>query len=138
MGWSSAIADGDLVTEATAGRRPRRASSAGRLARAVAAPVLGARAARLDQSPLQRLARADGANAAAADHGNADYAINTDGTPNTAHTTNPVPCIVISKGVKKIKNGRLADMAPTILKLMDLKKPKEMTGKISDGLLLIF
>lgn len=64
-----------------------------------------------------------------ADHGNADYAINADGTPNTAHTTNPVPCIVISKGIKKAKNGRLADIAPTILKLMELKKPKEMTGK---------
>jgi len=65
-----------------------------------------------------------------ADHGNADYAINADGTPNTAHTTNPVPCIFISKGVKKVKNGRLADIAPTILELMGMKKPKEMKGKI--------
>lgn len=68
-----------------------------------------------------------------ADHGNADYAINADGTPNTAHTTNPVPCIFISKGVKKVKNGRLADIAPTILELMGVKKPKEMTGKILAG-----
>lgn len=65
-----------------------------------------------------------------ADHGNADFAINADGTPNTAHTTNPVPCIIISKGVKKTKNGRLADIAPTILELMAMKKPKEMTGKV--------
>jgi 2,3-bisphosphoglycerate-independent phosphoglycerate mutase len=65
-----------------------------------------------------------------ADHGNADYAINEDGTPNTAHTTNPVPCIFISKGVKEVKNGRLADIAPTILELMGVKQPEEMTGNI--------
>jgi len=65
-----------------------------------------------------------------ADHGNADYAINADGTPNTAHSTNPVPCIVISKDVKKVKKGRLADMSPTILKLMGIKKPEEMDGKV--------
>lgn len=65
-----------------------------------------------------------------ADHGNADYAINTDGSPNTAHTTNPVPLFVISKGVKKVINGRLADIAPTILELMGISKPEEMTGKL--------
>jgi 2,3-bisphosphoglycerate-independent phosphoglycerate mutase len=64
-----------------------------------------------------------------ADHGNADYAINPDGSPNTAHTTNPVPCIVIDKDVTKVSDGRLADMAPTVLKLMGIEQPKEMTGK---------
>jgi 2,3-bisphosphoglycerate-independent phosphoglycerate mutase len=64
-----------------------------------------------------------------ADHGNADFAINKDGTPNTAHTTNPVPCIVIDKDVTKVNEGRLADIAPTILKIMGIEKPKEMTGK---------
>ncbi len=64
-----------------------------------------------------------------ADHGNADFAINPDGSPNTAHTTNPVPCIVIDKDVTKVSEGRLADMAPTVLKLMGIEQPKEMTGK---------
>jgi len=64
-----------------------------------------------------------------ADHGNADYVINADGSPNTAHTTNPVPCIVIDKDVTKVSEGRLADMAPTVLKLMGIEQPKEMTGK---------
>ena len=62
-----------------------------------------------------------------ADHGNCETMINTDGTPNTAHTTNPVPVILIDKDLKNIKNGILGDIAPTILKLMGIKKPKEMT-----------
>ncbi len=65
-----------------------------------------------------------------ADHGNADYAVNTDGTPNTAHSLNPVPCLLISKRFKKINNGILADVAPTILKIMGIQIPKEMTGNI--------
>jgi len=65
-----------------------------------------------------------------ADHGNSDYMINEDGTPNTAHTTNPVPCILVDKSFNgKIKNGRLADVAPTILQLMDIPKPSLMTGE---------
>jgi len=64
-----------------------------------------------------------------ADHGNADFVINKDGTPNTAHTTNPVPCIVIDRDVKKVNEGRLADLAPTILKMMGIARPNEMTGK---------
>lgn len=64
-----------------------------------------------------------------ADHGNADFAINADGSPNTAHTTNPVPCIVIDNDVKKVNEGRLADIAPSILKIMGIEQPKEMTGK---------
>ncbi|WP_165784716.1 2,3-bisphosphoglycerate-independent phosphoglycerate mutase [Solitalea longa] len=63
-----------------------------------------------------------------ADHGNADYMINDDGTPNTAHTTNLVPCIVIDKDVTSVKNGKLGDIAPTILKMMNIQKSAEMTG----------
>jgi 2,3-bisphosphoglycerate-independent phosphoglycerate mutase len=64
-----------------------------------------------------------------ADHGNADVMINEDGTPNTAHTTNLVPCILIDKEYKKpIKNGKLGDISPTILELMGVSKPAEMTG----------
>jgi 2,3-bisphosphoglycerate-independent phosphoglycerate mutase len=65
-----------------------------------------------------------------ADHGNADYVINADGTPNTAHTTNPVPCILIDEDFKSIKNGKLADIAPTILRILDLNIPSEMTGNV--------
>lgn len=64
-----------------------------------------------------------------ADHGNADVAINPDGTPNTAHSLNPVPFIVIDKDVKQVKNGVLADVSPTILYLMGIQQPQEMTGK---------
>ena len=66
-----------------------------------------------------------------ADHGNADFEINTDGTPNTAHTLNLVPLFIISKTFKGIiKNGKLGDIAPTILKMMDLPIPSEMSGHI--------
>jgi 2,3-bisphosphoglycerate-independent phosphoglycerate mutase len=65
-----------------------------------------------------------------ADHGNADFAINADGSPNTAHTTNPVPCWLISEDYKSIKPGRLSDLAPTILKMMGIEIPKEMEGDI--------
>ncbi len=65
-----------------------------------------------------------------ADHGNADYAINEDGSPNTAHSLNRVPCILVSEKYKKIQNGILADVAPTILKIMNIAIPKEMTGKV--------
>jgi 2,3-bisphosphoglycerate-independent phosphoglycerate mutase len=62
-----------------------------------------------------------------ADHGNCETMINSDGTPNTAHTTNPVPVILVDNDLKNIKNGILGDIAPTILKLMGIEKPKEMT-----------
>jgi 2,3-bisphosphoglycerate-independent phosphoglycerate mutase len=65
-----------------------------------------------------------------ADHGNADYMVNPDGSPNTAHSMNPVPCILIDPDYKKIKDGKLGDLAPTILKLFDLQIPEEMTGEI--------
>ena len=63
-----------------------------------------------------------------ADHGNADKALNADGTPNTAHSTNPVPVFVLDKRIKELKSGVLADVAPTILELMGIEKPAEMTG----------
>jgi 2,3-bisphosphoglycerate-independent phosphoglycerate mutase len=65
-----------------------------------------------------------------ADHGNADHVINADGSPNTAHSLNPVPCILVSKRFKKLQNGTLADVAPTLLHIMGIEIPKEMTGKI--------
>lgn len=64
-----------------------------------------------------------------ADHGNSETMINPDGSANTAHTTNPVPCILVDKDVKSIKDGVLADIAPTILKLMGTEKPELMTQK---------
>ncbi len=69
-----------------------------------------------------------------ADHGNAELMINEDGTPNTAHTTNPVPCILVDDLEQRtIKNGKLGDLAPTILSLIGLPVPKEMTGNILIG-----
>lgn len=62
-----------------------------------------------------------------ADHGNCETMINPDGTPHTAHTTNPVPVILVDKELRTIKNGILGDIAPTILKLMGIEKPQAMT-----------
>lgn len=64
-----------------------------------------------------------------ADHGNCETMMNPDGTPHTSHTTNPVPFILIDKEIKSIKNGILGDIAPTILKLMGVHQPEEMTQK---------
>ena len=64
-----------------------------------------------------------------ADHGNCETMMNPDGSPNTAHTTNPVPFILIDKDIKSIKSGVLGDIAPTILELMGVAQPKEMTQK---------
>jgi 2,3-bisphosphoglycerate-independent phosphoglycerate mutase len=66
-----------------------------------------------------------------ADHGNADMMINEDGTPNTAHTTNLVPCVLVDEQFKpKMKTGKLGDLAPTILTLMGVPVPPQMTGNI--------
>ncbi len=65
-----------------------------------------------------------------ADHGNADYVVNPNGSPNTAHSLNPVPCILVSDKYPKIENGILADVAPTILTIIGLDIPEDMTGKV--------
>lgn len=67
-----------------------------------------------------------------ADHGNSDYMINEDGSPNTAHTTNLVPCILVTPKKENValKDGKLGDLAPTILTLMDVEIPADMSGDI--------
>ena len=64
-----------------------------------------------------------------ADHGNCETMINPDGSPNTAHTTNPVPVILVDPEKKKINSGILGDIAPSILDLMDVNQPEIMTQK---------
>jgi 2,3-bisphosphoglycerate-independent phosphoglycerate mutase len=64
-----------------------------------------------------------------ADHGNSDIMVNPDGSPNTAHTTNLVPCILVDDNFHPdLKPGKLGDLAPTILKMMGIQKSAEMTG----------
>lgn len=64
-----------------------------------------------------------------ADHGNADHAVNPDGSPNTAHSLNPVPCILVDPDYQEISDGILADVAPTILRIMGMTQPEVMTGR---------
>jgi 2,3-bisphosphoglycerate-independent phosphoglycerate mutase len=64
-----------------------------------------------------------------ADHGNCDTMINPDGSPNTAHTTNPVPLIVVDPDVKEVRSGVLGDIAPTVLELLGIDQPELMTRK---------
>ncbi len=78
-----------------------------------------------------RAARANGYDVLViADHGNADKALNEDGSPNTAHSLNPVPCILVSDDFKNINEGILADVAPTLLNIMGIEIPADMTGKV--------
>jgi 2,3-bisphosphoglycerate-independent phosphoglycerate mutase len=63
-----------------------------------------------------------------ADHGNADVMLNEDGSPNTAHSTNPVPIILVDDSTFKIDSGRLCDIAPTILDILQIEKPEVMNG----------
>ncbi|MCK4748658.1 MAG: alkaline phosphatase family protein, partial [Bacteroidales bacterium] len=65
-----------------------------------------------------------------ADHGNADNAVNPDGSPNTAHSLNPVPSILVTSDYEKIEEGILADVAPTLLHVMGIERTGEMTGKV--------
>jgi 2,3-bisphosphoglycerate-independent phosphoglycerate mutase len=65
-----------------------------------------------------------------ADHGNADNAVNEDGSPNTAHSLNPVPIILVSDDYNSVREGILADVAPTLLTIMGIPIPQEMTGKV--------
>jgi len=77
-----------------------------------------------------RTARAQGYTVLiTADHGNADHALNPDGSPNTAHSMNKVPFIVVDEDITSVQDGILADIAPTILKLMNVPAPPAMTGK---------
>ena len=65
-----------------------------------------------------------------ADHGNADHALNADGTPNTAHSVNPVPFIYVTENKNAVvRSGVLADVSPSVLHIMGLEQPVEMTGK---------
>ncbi len=71
-----------------------------------------------------------GAVVLTADHGNADKMLNEDGTPFTAHTTNVVPCLLAGVGDVKLREGGvLSDLVPTMLEIMELPQPAEMTGK---------
>jgi 2,3-bisphosphoglycerate-independent phosphoglycerate mutase len=63
-----------------------------------------------------------------ADHGNADKAVNEDGTPHTAHTTNLVPCYILDPSIDSVSDGKLADIAPTVLRLLDIEAPREFDG----------
>ncbi len=79
---------------------------------------------------IDAVLKAGGAVVLTADHGNADKMENADGSPFTAHTTNPVPCLVAGAGEVKLRaGGVLSDLVPTMLEIMDVPQPKEMTGK---------
>jgi 2,3-bisphosphoglycerate-independent phosphoglycerate mutase len=77
---------------------------------------------------VEAILEAGGVALITADHGNADVVRNADDTPNTAHTTNPVPFILTKKGVELREGGILADLAPTMLQLLGIEQPEQMTG----------
>jgi 2,3-bisphosphoglycerate-independent phosphoglycerate mutase len=81
------------------------------------------------QSVIEAAKKQDYSVLVIADHGNCDTMRNPDGSPNTAHTTNPVPFILVDKDIKKVSSGVLGDIAPTILALMGIPQPSVMTGK---------
>src|SRR5437764_3082448 len=76
----------------------------------------------------------DGALIITADHGNCEEMLEPDGSPNTAHSTNPVPAIVTVRGIELREGGVLADVAPTALDLLDIEQPEAMTGRTLRGL----
>ena len=78
------------------------------------------------QAVIEAALTQDYATIVIADHGNCENMINNDGTPNTAHTTNPVPVILVDSKKRKINNGVLGNIAPTILDILDIKKPEAM------------
>jgi 2,3-bisphosphoglycerate-independent phosphoglycerate mutase len=79
---------------------------------------------------VARVAELDGVALITADHGNAEQLLEADGvSPHTAHTTNPVPLVVTAAGVHLQEGGELADLAPTVLRLLGLEPPSQMTGK---------
>ena len=79
---------------------------------------------------VNEVEKQDGVLIITADHGNIEQMIDyTTGEPHTAHTTNPVPLILVGMSDAKLKDGRLCDLAPTLLDIMNLEKPKEMTGE---------
>jgi 2,3-bisphosphoglycerate-independent phosphoglycerate mutase len=80
-------------------------------------------------SVVETVHESGGALIITADHGNADNMLEPDGSPNTAHSTNPVPFIVTAQGVELSDGGILADVAPTALALLGVDQPSEMTGK---------
>jgi 2,3-bisphosphoglycerate-independent phosphoglycerate mutase len=78
---------------------------------------------------VEEVHRSGGACVVTADHGNADNMLAPDGSPNTAHSTNPVPLVVTVKGLRLADSGRLADVAPTALRMLGIEQPPEMTGR---------
>ena len=79
---------------------------------------------------LEAVARRGGASLVTADHGNADHMLEPDGSPNTAHSLNPVPFVVVGSDAKELSGpGILADVAPTVLELLGIEQPPAMTGR---------
>ena len=77
----------------------------------------------------ESLQKVNGTMIIIADHGNADKMTDEEGKPFSAHSTNPVPCIITKEGIELREGGNLGDVAPTMLELMGLEQPEEMTGK---------
>ena len=78
---------------------------------------------------VEKVLSLDGSVCVCADHGNLEKMAEEDGEPNTAHTTNPVPFLLVSKEKHQLHQGILADIAPTMLELLNIPQPKAMTGK---------